>query len=294
MGKVTPVGPKPLTIYPWGKGIADLRYFTQPISTPIEVEALKAQYAKVSYNYQYADFKTALDSIQMTLDAAPPGIYFAGNPHYGVFGRWNLALVKAGFERVPGCAINRVYTQNWTWKGSKHTSYGTGCHCTTCAGDPMKPATHPTPWKSEDGFDHWIHAFYYIKPGRKEPIEFDLSNRDLKATTGDNHQSLWQINYGGRNKAPVGSGFAHGEAKNFLPNYARLSKNCGIAMGMGLPECGKYLDEEFFTIAALPDGKLFPKPWRVFLEHGGLRFAHNLDKLDTSQLPCPHKMEWPA
>src|SRR5258708_24165070 len=96
------------------------------------------------------------------------------------------------------------------------------------------------------------------------------------------------MNYGGRHCGKRNDG-------NYVPKYctkfAGLSKNCGIAMGQGLPECGKLLDEEFFTIATQADGQKWPKDWDVFLEYGGLRWAHNLRKLDTAQLPCPHKME---
>ena len=295
MGEVALAAPKKLTIFPWGRGIYDLRYFEGDIRTEEEVEKLRQTYAGSSYSALYLNFPVAIESLKLTLADAPPGIYFAGNPHYGQYGKWNLALVAAGFKRVPGCAINRVYERSWTWKNKPRYNFGAvgTCDCATCKGARPVPGQTLPPWESADGFQHWIHAFYYIKEGLTEPIKFDFSNRNLKATSGDDHASLWQINYGGRNQAPVGSGWARGEAKNFLTKFARLSKNCGIAMGEGLPECGKYLDEEFFTIAALPDGQKFPAPWNVFLEYGGQRFAHNLRKLDTAQLPCPHSMELP-
>jgi hypothetical protein len=267
-----------LTIYPWGKGVSDLRYFTPQIMSKQEIEAQKA----ATYNISALTFQGAVDSLRLTLKDAPPGIYFAGNPHSGTYGKWNLALVAAGFKRVPGCALNRVWGgwQSYKGPGSK----------LAVAGD----ATHMLPWSSPDGFDKWIHAFYFIKEGLKGFVEMDFGSkfRDLSATSGDADLrqgalgSLWHINYmGTRNVKDVGG------RPRFCSRFGRLSKSCGIAMGLGLPECGKELDEEFFTIAAFEDVKKVPEGYTEFLNYGGLRWTTNLKKLDTAQLECPHKME---
>jgi hypothetical protein len=242
-----------------------------------EIEAQKAS----TYNIQALTFEGAVESLKLTLKDAPPGIYFAGNPHSGTYGKWNLALVAAGFRRVPGCALNRVWGgwQNYKGPGSKSNYLN---------------AEHQKPWNSPDGFDKWIHAFYYIKEGLKGFVEMDFGSkfRNLSATTGDADLqkgalgSLWHINYmGTRNVKDVGL------KPRFCPKFGRLSKSCGIAMGQGLPECGRELDEEFFTIMALEDPKRMPEGWTTFLNYGGFNWATNLSKLDTAQVQCPHKLE---
>lgn len=287
MGEVTLVPVKKLTVFPWGHGVSDLRYFEANILSAEEVEKTKKQYATLPYNTSYSTFPRAVECLKATMADATPGIYFAGNPHYGTYGKWNCALVEAGFKRVPGCAINRVYDAYWTWKGKPR--YGSECNCAACGGGGHRKA----PWESADGYQHWIHAFYYIVDGLKGPVAFDFSKRSKEPSSGDDNNSLWQINYGGRNCGTRSWG-TDGYTPKFCPKFARLSKNCGIAMGSGLPECGKDLDEEFFTIATLPEGQKFPKSWSVFLEYGGLRWAHNLHKLDTAQVECPHKMKLSA
>jgi hypothetical protein len=284
MGEVTLVPAAAPTIFPWGTGINDLRYFNGNLYSEPEVAKMRVDYAKSPYNSTAATLESAVEVLNSLMEKAPPGIYFAGNPHYGGYGKWNLALSKAGFTKVPGCAINRVYNHSWDWKAKGHCWSDNPAS----AGGYDSKEYYDHPWESADGFQHWIHAFYKIVPGFEGTLKFDFSKRNLKATTGDDNNSLWQICYGGRNRPPAGTGYARGEAKNYLKDYARMSKNCGIAMGWGLPECGKWLDEEFFTIATLPKGKLFPKGWTPFLEYANVRFAHNLKKLDTAQTPCPH------
>jgi hypothetical protein len=270
--------PTKLVVYPWGDGVGDVRYFTPQIFMPSELEGLKQA---SGYMPQALTLEGAVKSIQLTMEDAKPGIYFAGNPLEGTYGKWLVALKAAGWKQVPGCALNRVWGgwESYKGPGSKH---GT-------SGNPKAPA-----WESKDGFHKWIHAFYTIVPGRKKAVEFDFSAkfRDLKATTGDvdltkgSLGSLWHINYmGGRSIKNVGG------TPRWCPNWGRLSKSCGIAMGFGLPECGKELDEEFFCIAAQEQDKKWPKGWNAFLEYGGLSWATNLGKLDTSQEKCPHPLE---
>src|SRR5258708_29681952 len=115
MGQVTLAPLKKLTIFPWGRGVSDLRYFQGNILTAEELEQQKKSYEKLPYDCTYLDFPAAIKTIQATMAEAEPGIYFTGNPHYGSYGKWNVALQMAGFSRVPGCAINRVYDRPWTW-----------------------------------------------------------------------------------------------------------------------------------------------------------------------------------
>lgn len=280
MGTLTPMKPTRLTIYPWGDGVFDVRYFTPQILMPSELAAMKDATGYVPQAY---DLASAVQALQLTLKDAEPGIYFAGNPLQGTYGKWNVALKAAGWQQVPGCALNRVWGgwQNYKGLGTKNG-----------AGLPNAPV-----WESPDGFTKWIHAFYSIVPGRKKAIQFDFSNktRDLKATNGDADLtpgakgSLWHINYGGSTKMLAKY---QGRGKPaWCNNFARLSKSCGVAMGFGLPDCGPDLDEEFYCIAAQELDKKWPQGWSAFLEYGGMSWAHNLLKLPTTaQAECPHAM----
>jgi hypothetical protein len=282
MGEIVKAADSKPTVFPWGEGIADLRYFNGSVLLPSEVDA----YERQSYKPTAVLFAAAVDAIHLALKDAPPGIYWAGNPLYGDYGKWSCALQAAGFTKVDGCATNRVYASSPQSKRAL-----TNAH-------PERGTPTKTPWESTDGYTHWIHAFYIVKPGFKGKLKFDFSKRTPKPTTGDDNNSLWQIGYGGRDLPPATSeytryGWQGGGAgpKNFLSKFARMSKNCGIAMGDGLPECGKWLDEEFFTVATLPEGEAFPKGWTEIVSFAGTTFAHNLLKLDTSQTPCPHNLE---
>lgn len=271
--------PQKLVIYPWGDGVGDVRYFTPQILMPSEIEGLKNA---SGYMPQALTLEGAVQSLELTMRDAPPGIYFAGNPLEGTYGKWLIALKRAGWQQVPGCALNRVWGG---WQSYK----GPGSQMTGADSNP----TFKLPWYSSDGQTKWIHAFYTIVPGRKEAVAFDFSakTRNLKASNGDADLvkgqlgSLWHINYmGGRNIKNVGG------TPRFCPNWARLSKSCGVAMGLDLPECGKELDEEFFCIAAQALDKKWPKDWEPFLEYGGLSWSTNLKKLDTAQAVCPHAL----
>jgi hypothetical protein len=276
MGTLKVMEPKPLTVYPWGEGVGDVRYFTPQILMPSE---LKGVGEAKGYMPQAYDIQTAIKVLEITMDKASPGVYFAGNPLQGTYGKWLVAMKMAGWKQVPGCALNRVWG-NWrNYKG------------------PAMPEVYKkgVPWESPDGQNKWIHAFYYIVPGLKGPVRFDFTSktRDLKASNGDvdltpgRKGSLWHINYGGSEK--IFKKYPHGAAA-WCPNFARLSKSCGVAMGFGLPECGEALDEEFFTIAAQESDKKWPKGWSTFLEYGGLSWATNLPKLNTALTECPHGM----
>lgn len=269
---------KKLVLYPWGDGIGDVRYFTTQIFMPSELAKMKDA---TGYIPQAYDLQTAVRALELTMKDAEPGIYFAANPLEGTYGKWNIVLKTAGWTQVPGCALNRVWG-NWeAYKGpgSKNGS----------------PSAKTEPWNSADGFSKWIHAFYYIVPGRKKPIKFDFSSktRNLNASSGDadmagpgSKGSLWHVNYmGGRKIKNVGG------TPRWCNNFARLSKSCGIALGYGEPECGAELDEEFYTISGFDEDVKLPKGWTSFLEYGGMRFAHNLKKLDTAQVECPHPMQ---
>lgn len=275
--KLTAKTPEPLTIYPWGDGVNDLRYFTPQILMPSELASLSNAKGYVPTAY---DLPTAIKAIELTMAKATPGIYFVGNPLEGTYGKWLVALKAAGWTQVPGCALNRVWDGWESYKGPNSTcNYG------------AKGSKNP--WDSSDGFTKWIHVFYRIVPGLKGKVEFDFTERtrDLKATNGDvdlrkgAKGSLWHINYmGGRHIKNVGG------TPRFCKNFGRLSKSCGVAMGYGLPECGPELDEEFYTIAAQEPAKAWPKGWAPFLEYGGLSWATNLPKLDTAQAVCPHPL----
>ena len=277
MPKFEPIEPTKLPVYSWGDGVADVRFFTTQILMPSEIAAVEASgYIPRAYNLE-----GAIRALKLTLKDVEPGIYFAGNPLESTYGKWCCALKAAGWTQVPGCALNRVWG-NWeAYKGpgSKNSS-----------SNPSAP-----PWESPDGFHKWMHAFYTIVPGRKGPIKFDFSEktRNLQAPNGDadlhaptSKGSLWHINYGGSSKMLQRN---TGGAK-WCHNFARLSKSCGVALGYGLPECGADLDEEFYTIAGLELDKA-PEGWTTFVEYGGLRFAHNIRKLTTGQVECPHAMQ---
>lgn len=286
MGSLTFMKPSKLKIYPWGDGVNDVRYFTTQILMPSELQAIKDA---TGYQPQALDFEGAVEALRLTLKDAPPGIYWAGNPLESTYGKWNMALKAAGWTQVQGCALNRVWGNWQAYKGpgSQNTAFGTG--------NPP-PKHFKEPWNSPDGFGKWIHAFYCIVPGRKDAIKWDFTEktRNLKASSGDADMggpetlgSLWHINYGG---SPGMLAKYYNKGPAWCHNFGRLSKSCGIAMGYGLPECGKDLDEEFYTIAAQELDKKWPEGWTPFLEYGGMRWAHNLRKLDTSQLVCPHPM----
>lgn len=270
--------PQKLVIYPWGDGVADLRYFTPQILMPSELEGLKEA---SGYVPQALTLEGAIESLELTMRDAQPGIYFAGNPLEGTYGKWLCALkATKGWNQVPGCALNRVWG-NWERYKGPGSKNGTGL-------------TKAPAWESPDGFSKWIHAFYYIKAGRQKPVHFDFSSkfRNLKASTGDVdlHKgalgSLWHINYmGGRKIKNVGG------TPRFCSDWGRLSKSCGIAMGLNVPECGAELDEEFYCIAAQALDKKWPKGWTSFLEYGGLSWATNHKKLDTANAICPHSMQ---
>ena len=227
----------PITVFEWGPGISDLRYFNG---------------------------SETVSEVQAALAKAQPGLIFAGNPHYSHYARWNHSLKEAGFKLVGGmCSINPVYGHKWTWKES-------GKSGGTCA-------------ESSDGYSHWIHSWYLIKPGAKK-FGFDFSKRNPKATSGDVLDSFWHINY--RNMPGM-----IGWEPRYELTYARLSKNCGVAMGLGMPKCGKELWGFYQTIAALPIAEEFPKGWRTFLRVSGhLKFGHNLAMLETARR-CPHFKE---
>lgn len=274
--------PKPLTLYSWGDGVGDVRYFTPQILMPSEIAGLSNANG---YMPQAYDFDGALKALELTMRDAPPGIYFAGNPLENTYGKWLIALKAAGWTQVPGCALNRVWGAWAAYKGPGSVVPGS-------ENVPM----FKLPWYSADGQTKWIHAFYYIVPGRQEPIKWDFTEktRDLQARSGDadvstpgSKGSLWHINYGGSPR--IHKKYTRGEPA-WCPNFGRLSKSCGIAMGYGLPACGEDLDEEFFTIAAQEMDKAWPKGWAPFLEYGGMRFATNLPKLNTGQGTCPHAL----
>lgn len=274
-----------MTIYPWGSGIADVRYFTPQILMPSELKGLED--AK-GYVPQALTLEGAVKSIELTMQDAEPGIYFAGNPLSDTYGKWLVALKAAGWQQVPGCALNRVWGGHEYWKGpgSKHPDVK----------NEYSKSLFKHPWYSEDGFQKWIHAFWHVVPGRTKPVEWDFTSktRNLSASSGDadlrsGKGSLWHINYGGSSR--MLAKYSRDGKPAWCPNFGRLSKSCGIAMGYGLPACGADLDEEFFTIAAVESGKKFPKGWNVFTEYAGMQFAHNLAKLSTAQLPCPHSMK---
>ena len=285
MVTLTEAAAKPLTTFSWGKGITDIRLLNQTPETREEVEIRAAYYGKSpgTYNLEFLSRESALKSIKMTLEAAPPGVIFTGHPYRSPYSKWMALFLEAGFKvAVGGCAINFVMHRTpkiWDWKGGiyepyKYAQYGT---------PPPKPELKP--WDSKDRYTSWEHVLYFVK----EPVptlSFDFSTRRKDASNGDDLNSLWQINYGGREQVTKHPG-------KWLPQYGRLSKNCGIAMGYDLPECGSVLDEEFMTIAALPETRRFPKGWTRFLVAGGMKFGHNLTKLVASgvgQAVCPHNL----
>jgi hypothetical protein len=279
--------PKPLKVYSWGDGVADVRYFTTQIFMPSEIEGLKNA---SGYVPNALTLDNAVKSLELTMQDAKPGIYFAANPLENTYGKWLIALKRAGWHQVPGCALNRVWGQWSQYKGPGSKVPGA-----------ENNAQYKLPWFSSDGQHKWIHAFYCIVPGRKQPIEWDFSSktRNLKASSGDADMggpetlgSLWHVNYGG-SAAMLNK---YRGAPKWCNNFGRLSKSCGIAMGYGLPEVGADLDEEFFTVASQELDKKWPKGWTPFVEYGGHSWATNLAKLEkaphpTAQMSCPHSLE---
>lgn len=271
--------------------MADVRYFTPQILMPSELEKMKDA---TGYMPQAYDLKGAIEAINLTLKSAEPGIYFAGNPLEGTYGKWNIALKAAGWTQVPGCALNRVWG-NWQAYKKGGTNPNAIDHATN-----QLHTQYKEPWFSPDGFGKWIHAFYYIVPGRKAAIKFDFTSktRNLQASNGDADLtfgakgSLWHINYaGGGTGKHLAKLSGYGSGNLWCKNFARLSKSCGVALGYGLPDCGAALDEEFLTIAAQDLDKAFPEGWTPFLEYGGMRFATNVPKLSaTAHASCPHPM----
>lgn len=249
----------------WGPGITDIRNFSK-LHFRAAVAGEVADYGTFTQTQAEAALKA-------TIAAAPPGVIFSSNPHYSIYAKWDNLLVKAGFKHVSNlCAINRVYRKTWDWKGKS-----------LATGNPYKAPA----WESQDGFNHWIHAMYLVKEPVPAKLSFDWKN--FNGNNGDTDRyKMWGVSYGARTKHPdVGNGKAL-----FEPAFARLAHNCGCAMGEGLPKYGKYVDEEFYTIAAIPEDTLFPKGYTRFLVAGGLKFGHNLKKLlgDTAQ-ECPHKFD---
>lgn len=286
MGTLKLLDPKPLTIYSWGDGVSDVRYFTTQILMPSELAKMKDA---TGYMPQAYDLKGAIEAINLTMKGAQPGIYFAGNPLEGTYGKWNIALKMAGWTQVPGCALNRVWGNWQAYKpGGKNPNVS------------LDSAMYKEPWYSPDGFHKWIHAFYYIVPGRKDSIKFDFTEktRNLKAANGDADLtfgakgSLWHINYmGGGSGKHLSKLPNYGTGNLWCHNFARLSKSCGVALGYGLPDCGPALDKEFLTIAAQEQDKAWPEGWAPFLEYGGMRWATNVPKLpSTAHVSCPHPM----
>src|SRR5579859_1665785 len=152
--------PEKLHLYSWGDGVGDVRYFTPQILMPSELSGMQKATGYVPKAY---DIKAAVEALEMTMKDAEPGIYFAGNPLQSTYGKWCVAMKMAGWTQVPGCALNRVWGG---WESYKGPGSKNG------AGTPNAPA-----WESRDGFGKWIHAFYYIVPGRKKPIKFDFSSK---------------------------------------------------------------------------------------------------------------------
>lgn len=247
----------PLTVFSWGTGITDLRGFNIQVFSPEH----PPDFGTAGY-----DKATALQAIELSVAKAEPGMILASNPHYGNYAKWNCLLKEFGFAQIGTCAVNRVYqNQGWTWKK-------TGMHYEHPAELYKK-----TPWESKDGWRHWIHAYFLIKPGAKK-LAFDWSKR--RKSPGDNYEAFWQVSY--MNNLPKDP-----SSQEWEHNYARLSQNCGIGFGEGLPKLKRGY-ERFFTIAAIKDGEKFPKPWKCFAEVGGLRFGHNHGLLDSAMPECIH------
>jgi hypothetical protein len=244
-----------LDIMKWGPGISDIRNLHKVQFEPGEASQASAE-------------KILAD----TIEAAPPGVIFTSNPHYGIYAKWDNLFAKVGFKlAAPFCAINRVYSREWTWKGKeKHPA----------------PTGGRKPWESPDGFLHWIHAQYLVK----EPVprlSFDWDHFDGANGDTDGHK-MWCVGYGTRATAPTDGGYRN----VFEPEYARLAHNCGCAMGHNPPKNGKLVDEEFYTIMAIDEAKTLPTGYTRFLRVGGLKFGHNLKKLlgDTAT-ECFHKFD---
>lgn len=255
--------PKALQIKEWGPGISDLRFFSDPIFTAEDLKdpAKAAQ----TYNQTGLDKKGALEAIRLSVAKCQPGIILASNPHYGNYARWNSALVASGFRQIGTCAVNRVYAKNgWTWKGGQNANWGVGSKV------------------SPDGFGNWTHGFFLIKEGYKK-VAFDFSQR--RKAGGDDLESLFQVTYSSVvQPKPLPSGHDGYESA-----YARLSKNCGAAMGMGLPTAG--VDKLFSTVMGWPADKILPVGWTRFAVVGDLKFAHNHRSLDSAQPKCPHSFD---
>lgn len=257
-----------LTLVKWGTGLHDIRNFNKA-NFIADCEDPKTT---MGYGNAPMKQKEAEKLLAETLENAPPGVLFSSNPHYGIYAKWDNLLIKAGFKMAsPMCAINRVYNKTWDWKGK------------SVAGVSPNRAKYESP----DGYSHWIHAMYLVKPPVPE-LKFDFEHFD--GSNGDTDgMKMWAVGYGGRNKpAKPASGYGYSYEKSF----ARLAHNCGCAMGEGLPEFGKFVDEEFYTIVALPEDKLMPTGYSRFLRVGGMKFGTNLKKLldDTAQV-CPHKFD---
>lgn len=260
---------KTLDILKWGPNIVDIRNFAKATFIADCEDASKAMGYSAPLKQREAE-----ELLARTIDAAPPGVIFSSNPHYGIYAKWDNLLIKAGFKMASEiCAINRVYATEWSWKGKEHSPWH------------LDGSKRPK-WESPDGFHHWIHAMYLVK----EPVpklSFDWEKFD--GANGDtDRMKMWAVGYGGRAKNAPKDGYKY----MFEPAFARLAHNCGCAMGEGLPKHGKFVDEEFYTIAARPEKDALPEGYTGFLHVGGLRFAHNLKKLvgDTAQ-KCPHKFD---
>ena len=168
------------------------------------------------------------------------------------------------------CAINRVYSVNWSWKDKPFGAAGSEASLKARA-----------KYESPDGYNHWIHAMYMVK----EPVptlKFDFDKFDGANGDTDGYK-FWCCGYGGRKKPP---------SHRFEKAYARLAHNCGCAMGFGKPQNGPLVDEEFYTIMAIPEEQTLPEGYARFLVAGGMKFGHNLKKLvgDTAT-ECFHRFD---
>lgn len=258
MGEVT------LDIMKWGPNITDIRNLHKvQFLGPGDIGGVGSVITQ----------EEAEKILARTIEKAPPGVIFSSNPHYGIYAKWDNLLVKAGFKMAsPFCAINRVYAKTYHWKGK-----------------PYGVITKRPVWESPDGFNHWIHAMYYVKepvPALKFDFEkFDGANGDTDA------MKMWPVGYLARLPNPPRDP-RNNYGYVFEPAYARLSHNCGCAMGLGDLKYGKFVDEEFYTIRACPEEELLPKGYTRFLCAGGLKFGTNLKKLvgDTA-VECFHKFD---
>jgi hypothetical protein len=267
----------------WGTGITDIRHLSTNIMTDTEiaaqVEQLKVSYGRYGPSVRVKPAVTAFtkesatESLRLTIEKAQPGVIFLANPWREAYAKWLCTAYQFGFKPVSRstCSINWVMCNHHTykWKGKQYSP---------------KPEA---PWASQDGFGSWEHVLYFVK----EPVpqlKFEFTDRITvdrarNYISGDNELTPWHVNYGGR----VADRHENPRWEN---QYARLSKNCGVSMGLGAPVCGRDLTQEFLTISAYPEGTKMPKGFSTFLEIGGMRFGHNLRLLlaGESAKKCDH------